>query len=437
MMRFVRLLQGNGILRLALVGGLLAAASAWGQIRSNPEDRGPLDPGEMKREDFSRLTEYKKGDSYSKDAKFLEKAAKWYAFRMTQPAFQEFDPTKPTQSMKVLVEDLFRQLPQKDKQLNENQRAYLRDFHEQLVKCLKRVVNNDKPIAQINAARCLAHLAEWGQEEIGDALAEIVKDDGYNDAVKLHALQGLKILFSLENPDLPKRSIFKDAGREAKCILAILEFLQRKSPLSDTAPAEDQEGLRYVRREAIRALGQTRYPAVINAKTKEIEGQTAYWLLKVVRKDGLKPEPNLSEQVEAAVGVCQLQPALIDKYNVDFTAYHVGQFIKEFVRTYKADAPVPWRTYGARLGAAISDLKTMATLLTDTRRRQPQGNNVSAFADNSVRMLALIEKKGPVGGDLLNSLSNWLQTYKGSATAYEGIADAVIKETEPAAPGGN
>ncbi len=440
MIAFFRLIHGNGILRLALVGGLLAVASVCGQGRSNREDRGPLDPGKWDaREDGSRLNEYRKGDSYTKDPKFLERAAKWYTFRLTQPAYQEFDPTAPTRSMKALVDDLFRQLPANPKQMNDNQRAYCRDFHEQLVKCLKRVVNNDKAIAQINAARCLAHLADWGQEELADVLAEIVKDDGYNDAVKLHALQGLKVLFSQENPDISKRSIFKDAGREAKSILAILGFLQRKSPLSDNAPAEDQEGLRYVRREAIRALAQTRYPAVVNAKTKQIEGQTALWLLKVVRKDGLKPEPNLSEQVEAAIGVCRLQPALLDNYNVDFAAYHVGQFVKELARNYKPDAPILWKIYGARLGDSVSEMKTLAVALTDTRRRQPQGNYVTGVADSCGRLLAIIEKKGPVPGDLLSGLSNLLQDNKTkrSATAYDGVADAVIKEPEAAAADGN
>src|SRR5262249_35113710 len=156
-----------------------------------------------------------------------------YAFRFTNPMYQGYEPGKSNYTMKTLHDQLFQQLPNNPQKMNDSQKAYVKDFSEQLVKSFKRVLNNDKPIAQINAARCLADLTKWGAEEIADALVEVLKEDGYSDAVKFYALQGLKNLFILENPDDPKKSIFQNSSREAKSILALLEFLQRKPPLPE------------------------------------------------------------------------------------------------------------------------------------------------------------------------------------------------------------
>ena len=223
--------------------------------------------------------------------------------------------------------------------------------------------------------------------------------------------------------------------------MALLAFVQRKSPLPESAKPEEVEALRYVRREAIRALGQTRYPAVLNAKTKQIEGQTAWWLLKVTRKDGLSPSPSFSEQVEAAAAICQLRPELLDRYHVDYAAYHIGQFVKEFANHYTAHEsdPIPWKFYSVRFAQALNEMKSMASALTG--RRQAEGKYAADVADQSSKLVSPLQvKKAVVDANALTALSTWLQAkdkgQKKSATLYEGVPESVIKEAEAAGTGG-
>src|SRR5262249_4927225 len=158
----------------------------------------------------------------------------------------------------------------------------------------------------------------------------------------------------------------------------------------------------------------------------------------VARKEGLTPPPSFSEQLEAAIGLCQLRPDLYERYNVEYVAYHVGQLIKEFVDRVQKDQTAinAAKIYAARLGAAVNDMNSMTAALTDTRRRQAQAKYVSDFAGRATKLLTGVERKA-VDSSPLSDFSNWLQqTKRTSMTAYEGVAESVIKEGE-AATGGN
>src|SRR5262249_26187929 len=139
----------------------------------------------------------------------------------------------------------------------------------------------------------------------------------------------------------------RDEEREKRAVLTLLEYLNRKSPLSESSPPEEVAAVVYIRREADRALGQTRYPALIGKDKKILpEGLTALSLLKVLRKDGVTPEPNLAEQVEAAIALCQLNAELVPDYQVDYVVAQLGRFLVEFTqrcleeREFKKE---PWR----------------------------------------------------------------------------------------------
>ena len=77
-----------------------------------------------------------------------------------------------------------------------------------------------------------------------------------------------------------------------------MKFLQdRNKDLPPGAPQEEIDGFRYVRREAIMALAQCRYPTLAD-KT-----HPTWLLLKSAVRDDIHPEPRLDERVEAAIGV--------------------------------------------------------------------------------------------------------------------------------------
>src|SRR5205814_9294276 len=131
-------------------------------------------------------------------------------------------------------------------------------------------------------------------------------------------------------------------------------------------PPEEEQGIRFVRREVIRALGQTRYTAAGPAG-KEVS--PAWALLRVARRNGVEPEPNVMEQVEAAIGICQLQPKLTKDYNVDYAAYQVGEFVVDFAGYSINPNQLPpsnngvgiaWKIQAARLSVALDRLRENA-----------------------------------------------------------------------------
>src|SRR5258706_9837150 len=99
-----------------------------------------------------------------------------------------------------------------------------------------------------------------------------------SDAVKLCALKALRFVFRVNNPENPKASAITKADRELKAVQTLIAFIARKPPLGPDATAEEFEGLRYVRREAVRALGNVRKPIIMKEKT--VLAEPALWLLK-------------------------------------------------------------------------------------------------------------------------------------------------------------
>lgn len=171
-------------------------------------------------------------------------------------------------------------------------------------------------------------------EEAADEMVKVIEDKEQLDAVKLHALIGLRGLFQGE-------AGFANKKREARCIVALNDFVLRKPNYPQTATPPEVEAFRYLRREAVRALAASKWPVVLEndrlvMRNNQPAGRTALTLLRVMRKDGLTPEPSLSEQVEAAVGLCQLESKRYPdsrhykSYQPDYALAQMGHFLFEF-----------------------------------------------------------------------------------------------------------
>src|SRR5207247_5253087 len=122
-------------------------------------------------------------------------------------------------------------------------------------------------LVRINAARILSFVGRSGYEDAADLAVEIIENPKESDAVRLYALQTLRLLFAVNNPEDKKASWVTKPERELKAIEALIAYIARKPPLTADASAEEVEGLRYVRREAIRALGNVRKPIIRKEKT--------------------------------------------------------------------------------------------------------------------------------------------------------------------------
>src|SRR5207248_1806440 len=170
------------------------------------------------------------------------------------------------------------------------------------------------------------------------------------------------------------------------------------------------------------------------AKTTHLERLTALALLRVLRKDGIEPEPSLAEQVEAAVGVCQLHSKELDQYNPDYAAYQIGRFIVEFVSAYnnpQKENKDPWKIYAHHLSHALAVMNADLS--------NPPGSEHAAYvaklSEQANQLLDPIWKSNQANVNP-NNLSGWLdQNPPKSQSVYKGMPDAVIREGEKRAGG--
>jgi len=386
----------------------------------------------------------RKGDEpITEDAKkTLDDAAKWYAYRLTDPRNQ--DPTSGGKSMHDLVKQALAQLldPRDQKKpLNANQRAFLEEFGKRLTARLEEVSKNRKEIARVNAAMILAELAAIEIEEAADVLVDIIQDPNENDGVRFFAFHGLKKLFSFARAE--DQNPFKKKDREAQCIGALLAYLDRKPSLPQGATPAEIAAVNYVRAEAVAALGQTRLPASTRtvAKKTVIERPTALALLRVMRKDGVPIQPSIREQVNACVALCLLKSRRCDEYQPDYAAYQIGFFVAEFTNRYNSPTKEvdkatvekktkagdvkervvsrePWKIDAARIYQALDELK-------EDTARNVEAKYIASLVSRAQPLLLEIVNGG-MGIDPRNLLTYLDQNPPKSATVYKDDATAKI-----------
>jgi hypothetical protein len=369
----------------------------------------------------------------SPDKKLLDLAAQHYAYRLTMTDLQNKKGMMPQ-----LVKDATNELDLNRKEDRRTNQA-LDFFNKAMVAHLKEVLPNPRPIASINAAMVLAHMGQLGIEEAMDPLVDALNDKEMNDATKHWAARGLHNFFQLGFPVGEEQPVFfKDKEREARCIMALLGALDVKPAQSPPSSAEEIEGLRFMRGAVIRALGVSRYPAVLDAKGAT-KGPTALALIRVMRNDSMNPSPRLDEQVEAAAGLAMLKMAPTrdykpqNEYQLDVGAYHLGRFLVDLATAHqnrgnaKTAQDRPWKTFGAHLSVALGAMKNEALNL---RRNDPKKyGKVTDYVVKIVDLSAPILKGMEGGGTALpNNLAEFLaQSPRDDEPIYKGDSNAVIK----------
>lgn len=430
MSRAVLLLSSTRLTLLGLLAGLLlSATSLRAQVKqpSGGEDAKIMLPVEgakrlddqyKTKEVREALTSLTRGTTQPSDAnrEAIEVGAKWLIYRVTWPELQN----KP-EAMDSVVKEYDRFLT--EIQRGKGTEKFLQQFSRLSQSCLRQVLQNDRAIARVNGARILARLAGTGQEEILDLLVEVLKDPKQGDAVKLWTLRGFQEFFKLtRGPDAIR---VRDEERERRSIQAVLDFVNRKSDVSDSASPGEVAAFQYVRRDAVKALAETRHPAVVG-KDKKLnpEAMTALTLLKILRKDGPAPEPTLAEQVEAAIGIAQLNADLLADYQADYAAAQVGRFLVEFTQQCLENREAkrePWKVYNLRLAQAMEEFKNNV-------RRTPYSDYVNKLAAQTRPIFESLERNGtPRPADL----DSWLnQNPPKNASTYRGVEASVVKPPE-------
>jgi hypothetical protein len=276
-----------------------------------------------------------------------------------------------------------------------------------------------KPIAQVNAARTLARLAELGQSDLVDKLVELVGDKQLNPGVKYYAFRGLRDMLAQRTEDGP----VVDKPRIAKAAAAVVDFLQQK-PLVDAnlATREEIDGFRLLRREALRALAQARLPVVA--------GKSPPPVLVLARFAGndkrISPLPRLDERLEAAIGLARLRPSKeAGLFQPDYAVWQIGQFLEVWGKTGNdnrekkdRERSRPWKIDAARLSEVLDALKAE---VKDDRY-------VADSVRVANRILAAVSKGNvATAGDLA-----WFDSNRPpSQQLIKGDAKAVVDPAEP------
>jgi hypothetical protein len=390
----------RALLGLLLSAGLFAAGKAAAQSEY------PFDPKES-----IRLANVRAGTLALRDdpaiPETITKGARWAVMRLTDPVNIGTKAGNAT-PMNKLVSDaaqLVLEVPAPPKRLSESQLEYIQSFGKAAIGHLRTVLGSkDKPsqfagntylVVRVNAARILSALAKSGYEETADVAIEIIENPKESDAVRLYALQALRHLFAVPNAENPAASVVSKPERELKAVQALIAYIVRKPTLAQDASQEEVEALRYVRREAIRALGTVRKPVI--RKEKAIVAEPALWLLKVASMDEAIPlAPGFAERMEAVIGYFQLNPDRAQ--NVDFAIYWTGAAVVEFAALAKnrpdpTPEPTPgkevlphesygWRFGAARLATAMKEWKD-AWESEHPNPPQPQGKMVAELTEKT------------------------------------------------------
>ncbi len=388
-----------------MVGWLIAVVTAYAQPAPSPAnyftEKDPIKFEPRAERDRDKLASLVRGNPEAfnnpKRKELMETNARWLVFRLTDRDLQEgrdgtmdqhmaenvFGESKVFPGIPVLKEPI--SADQKDQW--DRQRIYVAEMAEVMLPHLKRVLKSDRPIVRVNAARILARFLEEEQalnahkptagklEPVVDELLAIIENPQEHDAVRVWAFLGLAPAYRA--PRLPDSSYaiyfsaVRDPQRIERAVMAIYRWLEPKCQMTTEEQSvllpEELDGIRYVRRAAIRALGALGRPLVTDQDPRtpreRREFPTAQLLMQIMNNDKITPEPWWSERLEAAWGLCAMKhktvPADKPAYQTQFVAHQVGQFIAnmagESVQSESKDKQ-RWPVFAARMRIALDDL---------------------------------------------------------------------------------
>jgi hypothetical protein len=417
----------------------LATPLALGQgRRANEGER--LNAAKPEENDKKILDRLAKGTEEYTDANktLVDKAAQWFIYRMTHKEFQfksNAEAGGDPSTMKTLVDDVSKYIvvANAQKPMSDNQRKFTKAFADALVRHIKKVLVNPVPIARVNAAIVLAKLGDTGLEDVAAHFCDVLENKdlpegaAYDDAVKLYALIGMKNLF--------KAQMFKDTKKfssedlEQRCIEDLVKFLARKPTFGANAAADEVEAFRYIRREAIRALGWIQVPVTV--KNANVMAMPAIELARIIANpESLTPSASLAEQLEAAIGLCKLKNKRSpdrNPYQQEYAAFHIAHFIVNFgtqadQERANASSTMDWKYSAYRLNEALAEM------LADSLGRSPYTKEM--VGRSTVVVKSIQEGKGVD----LSPLNDFVVSKKPTVMEmFKGVPSTAINAAQPSA----
>jgi hypothetical protein len=368
----------------------------------------------------SRLKKLVQGEAAPagpEDDRVMEWASKYFLYSLTFTGLAFKTPDKGFHRYRQEFESEMK-LAAQNKDKNQ---AFRAKFAQALMARFKDVLDrsfDSNRQAALNAALMLPSFVLLQEDRIGDFLASILLDPKQSPAIKMYAARALGDFFDFF--PIKEETVINKMKKERRDALvkrvdALIGFIGR--PFDPKA--EDEPAFHFIRREAIKALGKARAPAVsVDAKKGEVHGKIAETLLAVLDpKPRLNPPPTTQEKLEAAIGICQIQIDANSDYLPELGIYRAGMAMVEFLKEYQKDRPqfigggrlrqppeMPWKVAAKRIQQAIEDLGNSLkgnAALQDARKKAEKLNAAfQPLLEVIVRSYGSMDNLGPVVNEI-------------------------------------
>jgi hypothetical protein len=389
----------------ALCLGLLAGG-APAQPSAGEADLERRDNKTMRTTRKDLLTGAEVADPKEKDhVTALDLGAKWNTYRLSWGEYHTPGGIRTKSGRVLSIENIFDDLKNDlnrlaKKDVREKTQVATQIYCKQLIERAQEVFDEEmksgrpRPIVVINATRVMARLVERGPGEaekewlgevlprmaegnaqlLGNSLLGILQSPNINDGVRYHCLRGLANLLSLPRGRDERDDPVKGAVRvkAAEAAMRVVEALGKRK-LRPLAGRPEIEGLKVLRREAVRVLANYHSPFAGTERPALVLARIAGADPRLVADKRLHP-PRLDERIIASLGLASLRLAKDEigkkgdegKYYPDYAAYQiakalaevVGQANKESGFTKPALKSRPWKVDAARLGDALDAMKS-------------------------------------------------------------------------------
>jgi hypothetical protein len=352
---------------LLAAGGLALVLTAEPGFARQPKDELPKPPPNIL--NFKDNAGSDLNRAKAAFATFAKYNADFIAHPRVYSTPQEFVPPKgpPVPTTESLIADMSRSIivPLPGGPVGVDQADYIRELGTALDTELKvHIERSSVPVVRVNATRMLAAACKSGAQIHWPTVTGLITNANTPAEVKYYAYQAAgNLLAAYDLNDYQSRK-HAHKPKEVSDLIAALQAAITKPgtilpapPMGAALEPDQADVLTFIRRQAIRALGQVRFSDKVPGGPDLYPGFT---LAQVATADpAIIPPPTETEIAEAVIGLCNMAPPARSAEKEPF-AYAMGDAVLTGITTFATrraasplDKTLAWRSYGGRLSDAL------------------------------------------------------------------------------------
>ncbi|HEV3385325.1 MAG TPA: hypothetical protein VG097_10965, partial [Gemmata sp.] len=284
---------------------------------------------------------------------------------------------------------ILRPNPTNSKLVNVDKIEYIRELGIAFDAVLKPLIeSHSERIVRINAARLLAEVCRSGAAAHWPTVTSLLSNANTAAEIKNYALLAAGNLLSAYDVKeyrfrTPSNGP-KEVGALAQAIMTCIENPSHLLPgfKAEEATPDQRAVVQYLRKQAVKALGQVRFVAIPGPDGKQ-KIYPAYTLAQICVSDPkIFPEPTPAECGEAVIGLCNMSRSMNNNIEKGFNTAGVVEAMASGLitfatpRTEPLDRSLPWRNYSFRLAEAMKNWRPLWDPVADAT--QPENFDAGA-----------------------------------------------------------